>query len=97
MRAIDYILTRPEVDPKRIACAGHSGGGTLTLFISAIDERVACAVVNEGGTTHRWPLEIRPESRIGPATSSRISFPPRCTESICAICMWPSRRGLCWP
>jgi len=75
MRAIDYILTRPEVDPKRIACAGHSGGGTLTLFISAIDERVACAVVNEGGTTHRWPLEIRPESRIGPADVEQNFFP----------------------
>ena len=75
MRAIDYLLTRPEVDPKRIACAGHSGGGTLTLFISAIDERVACAVVNEGGTTHRWPLDIRPETRIGPADVEQNFFP----------------------
>src|SRR5262249_1203950 len=40
MRAIDYLETRAEVDPKRIGCAGHSGGGTLTLFISALDERV---------------------------------------------------------
>jgi cephalosporin-C deacetylase-like acetyl esterase len=75
MRAIDYLETRPEVDPKRIACAGHSGGGTLTLFISALDERVKCAVVNEGGTTHRWPLEIRPESRIGPSDVEQNFFP----------------------
>src|SRR5699024_3217059 len=67
MRAIDYLLTRPEVDPKRIACAGHSGGGTLTLFISALDERIQCAIVNEGGTGHRWPLEVRPESTVGPS------------------------------
>ncbi len=75
MRAIDYLLTRPEVDPQRIACAGHSGGGTLTLFISALDERVKCAVVNEGGTTHRWPLEIQPESRIGPSDVEQNFFP----------------------
>ena len=72
MRAIDYLLTRPEVDPKRIACAGHSGGGTLTLFISALDERVQCAIVNEGGTGHRWPLEIRPEAPWDRPTSSKI-------------------------
>jgi cephalosporin-C deacetylase-like acetyl esterase len=75
MRAIDYLETRPEVDRERIACAGHSGGGTLTLFISAIDERVRCAVVNEGGTTHRWPLNIRPESRVGPADVEQNFFP----------------------
>jgi len=75
MRAINYLLTRPEVDEQRIACAGHSGGGTLTLFISAIDERVKCAVVNEGGTAHRWPLEIRPETRVGPADVEQNFFP----------------------
>lgn len=58
IRGIDYLLTRSEVIPDKIGCAGHSGGGTLTLFISAIDERVQCAVVNEGGTIHRWPSKV---------------------------------------
>ena len=75
MRAIDYLESRPEVDRQRIACAGHSGGGTLTLFISALDERVKCAVVNEGGTGHRWPLDIRPESRVGPSDVEQNLFP----------------------
>lgn len=55
MRAIDYLLTRPEVDPERIGCAGHSGGGTLTKFISVADPRVRCAVILEGGTANQWP------------------------------------------
>jgi cephalosporin-C deacetylase-like acetyl esterase len=75
MRAIDYLETRAEVDRRRIGCAGHSGGGTLTLFISALDERVKCAVVNEGGTSHRWPLQIRPETRVGPADVEQNLFP----------------------
>jgi cephalosporin-C deacetylase-like acetyl esterase len=75
MRAIDYLETRPEVDKAKIACAGHSGGGTLTLFISALDQRVKCAVVNEGGTGHRWPLDIRPGSRVGPSDVEQNLFP----------------------
>jgi cephalosporin-C deacetylase-like acetyl esterase len=75
MRAIDYLETRPEVDKDRIACAGHSGGGTLTLFISALDERVKCAVVNEGGTSHRWPVQIGPGGRVGPSDVEQNLFP----------------------
>lgn len=44
MRAIDYLLTRPEVDPERIGAIGGSGGGTLTRFISALDERVNISI-----------------------------------------------------
>ena len=75
MRAIDYLQTRPEVDAQRIGCAGHSGGGTLTLFISVLDERVKCAVVNEGGTTHRWPIDLKPEMRVGPSDVEQNYFP----------------------
>ncbi len=75
MRAIDYLLTRPEVDKEKIGCAGHSGGGTLTLFISALDERVRCAVVNEGGTSHRWPLTLEPDAQVGPSDVEQNLFP----------------------
>ncbi len=44
MRAIDYLLTRPEVDKHRIGSIGGSGGGTLTRFISAVDERVGISI-----------------------------------------------------
>src|SRR6476646_1165583 len=75
MRGIDYLQSRSEVDPERIGCAGHSGGGTLTLFISAIDERVKCAVVNEGGTSHRLPTELGIWNRLGPSDVEQNLFP----------------------
>jgi dienelactone hydrolase len=46
MRAIDYLQTRPEVDPKRIACMGISGGGTITLFATALEPRIQVGVVS---------------------------------------------------
>ncbi|HEY3330834.1 MAG TPA: alpha/beta hydrolase family protein [Capsulimonadaceae bacterium] len=46
MRAIDYALTRPEVDGNRIAAMGISGGGLNTLFLAALDERIKAAMVS---------------------------------------------------
>ena len=45
MRAIDYLLTRDDVDPERIGMTGNSGGGLNTLFTAALDDRVRAAVV----------------------------------------------------
>ncbi len=45
MRAIDYLLTQPDVDPERIGVTGNSGGGLNTLFTAALDHRVRAAVV----------------------------------------------------
>lgn len=43
MRLLDYIQTRPDCDAGRIGCAGFSGGGMQTLWLSALDERITCA------------------------------------------------------
>ena len=43
MRAIDYLQSRPEVDPKRIGCTGNSGGGTQTSHLMSLDERIVAA------------------------------------------------------
>ena len=39
-RAIDYLVSRPDVDPARLGAAGCSGGGALTTFIGALDPRL---------------------------------------------------------
>jgi cephalosporin-C deacetylase-like acetyl esterase len=43
MRAIDYLASRPDIDSTRIGCTGNSGGGTLTSYLLALDERILCA------------------------------------------------------
>lgn len=75
MRGIDYLLTRPEVDPQRIACAGHSGGGTVTMFLAQIDQRIRCVVINEGGTFHRWPMHLQPGAKVPIADAEQNLFP----------------------
>jgi dienelactone hydrolase len=46
MRTIDYIATRPDLDANRVGCMGISGGGTATLFASALEPRIRAAMVS---------------------------------------------------
>jgi dienelactone hydrolase len=48
IRAIDYLVSRKDVDRHKIAVTGISGGGAATIWIAAADERVKCAVPVSG-------------------------------------------------
>jgi cephalosporin-C deacetylase-like acetyl esterase len=44
IRAVDYLLTRKDVDPARLAVAGNSGGGTQAAYLAVVEPRLAVAV-----------------------------------------------------
>jgi dienelactone hydrolase len=43
IRSLDYLAGRSEVDSKRLGCTGNSGGGTLTAYLMALDDRIVAA------------------------------------------------------
>ena len=57
IRALDYLLTRPEVDPKKVGITGNSGGGTMTTWLCGLDQRWAMAAPGCFVTTFRRNLE----------------------------------------
>ena len=50
IRAVDYLISRPEVDAERLAVTGRSGGGAYSWWLAALDERIDCAIPVAGIT-----------------------------------------------
>ena len=70
IRSLDYLLTRPEVDPSRVGCLGISMGGYRALFLAALDERIAAACVTGFMST------VRPMLRTHLDIHSWVHFLP---------------------
>lgn len=57
IRALDYLLTRPEVDPQHLGITGNSGGGTMTTMLCGLEPRFTMAAPSCFVTTLRRNLE----------------------------------------
>ncbi len=58
-RAIDYLCSRKDIDPKRIGCYGFSGGGTEASYLLALDDRIQCASVGLFFSDRTRTLELQ--------------------------------------
>ncbi len=57
IRALDYLLTRPEVDPQHVGVTGNSGGGTATTWLAGVETRWTMAAPSCFVTEFRRNLE----------------------------------------
>lgn len=69
IRAVDYLLTRKEVDPARIGITGRSGGGTQSAYIAAFDDRILAAAPENYITNYKRLLQT-----IGPQDAEQNLF-----------------------
>lgn len=60
VRAVDYLLSRPDVDRERISITGTSGGGFQTTLLGALDERIKVIIPS----CYITALPMRVENRI---------------------------------
>ncbi|WP_020618436.1 dienelactone hydrolase family protein [Paenibacillus daejeonensis] len=58
-RVLDYLQTRPDVDPTRIGTMGISGGGLVCGFTAALDDRIRCAVISGYASTFEGSILTR--------------------------------------
>lgn len=70
MRTVDYLVTRPEVDSKRIGCCGVSFGGWRSLLLSGLDPRI------QAGCVAGFMSTVRPMIRRHMDTHSFVHFVP---------------------
>jgi dienelactone hydrolase len=57
IRTVDYLVSRPEVDPKRIGCVGLSMGCLRSVHLAALDDRIKAAVMV--GWMTSFPAQLR--------------------------------------
>jgi dienelactone hydrolase len=76
MRTVDYLLTRPEIDPARIGCVGVSMGGWRSLLLAGLDERIAAGCVTGFMST------VKPMMRRHMDTHSFVHFIPRLHDKL---------------
>ena len=71
VRSLDVLASHPLVDSKRLASTGQSGGGTATMFLIAVDDRLAAAAVSSGNTEN---LAVDPFNSPGSVDDAEQNF-----------------------
>jgi dienelactone hydrolase len=87
LRTVDYLITRPEVDARRIGCLGISMGGYRAMYLTALDDRITAGCVTGFMST------VRPMLRAHVDTHSWVHYLPELHRHL----DWPDLASLAAP
>jgi dienelactone hydrolase len=76
VRSLDVLASHPLVDARRLASTGQSGGGTLTMLLAAVDDRLAAAAVSSGNTENVACANFNPPGATDDAEQNLIGSGP---------------------
>jgi dienelactone hydrolase len=76
VRSLDVLAAHPLVDASRLASTGQSGGGTLTMFLAAVDDRLAAAAVSSGNTENFACADFNPPGSVDDAEQNFVGAGP---------------------
>jgi cephalosporin-C deacetylase-like acetyl esterase len=72
IRALDYLLSRPEVNPEKIGLTGQSGGATMTMYLCALEPRIKVAVEVDGNSENLAGPSYAPPGAVADAEQDLI-------------------------
>jgi cephalosporin-C deacetylase-like acetyl esterase len=76
VRSLDVLASHPLADARRLASTGQSGGGTLTMLLAAVDDRLAAAAVSSGNTENVACANFNPPGATDDAEQNLIGSGP---------------------
>lgn len=76
VRSLDVLAGHPMVDARRLGSTGQSGGGTLTMLLAAVDDRLACVAVSCGNTENFACAGFNPPGSTDDAEQNLIASGP---------------------
>ena len=76
VRSLDYLASHPLVDPTRLASTGQSGGGTLTMLLACVDDRLACAAPASANTENLACANFNPPGSTDDAEQDFLNAGP---------------------
>ncbi len=76
VRSLDVLAAHPSVDPQRLASTGTSGGGTLTMMLGAVDDRLACAAISCANTENHACRDFNAPGSVDDAEQNFVGGGP---------------------